>query len=158
MPRPKKKRMVHEPPLFNDFKPKGFPGKFLDKVTLSLDEYEALRLADFLKLSHEEAASQMEISRPVFTRLIDQAREKLVKMIVEGKMISIEGGDIHFKNNLIKCLHCGQISRVKIGDSYSGCPGCKSSELVNFAKDFGHGPCCDQFKAEKMKVKINLFK
>jgi len=77
MPRPERKRTVYTPPFFTDFKPIGVPNKLLNITLLSLDEYEAFRLADQVGLSHIEAAEQMEISRSTFTRLIEKARKKI---------------------------------------------------------------------------------
>ncbi len=62
MPRPENERIVHEPPLFTEFKPAGVPGKDLKELLLSLDEFEAMRLADYIGMSHEEAADEMGIS------------------------------------------------------------------------------------------------
>ena len=59
MPRPVKCRIITEMPNHIAFKPVGFPMEELEKVILSLDEYEALRLADFEELYHEIAAEKM---------------------------------------------------------------------------------------------------
>ena len=55
-----------------------------------LEEYEAIRLADY-ENSHEEAAQRMNISRPTFTRLYDKAR-KHSPAFIESKSIVIRGG------------------------------------------------------------------
>ena len=47
MPRPQDNRIVHEPPLFSEFKPMGVRGSNQEQILLTLDEFEALRLADF---------------------------------------------------------------------------------------------------------------
>ena len=85
MPRPQKERIVHKPPLFTEFKPTGIARKYLSQTSLSLDEYEALRLADYESLSHNEAADEMEISRSTFTRLIEHARKKIASFIIKGE-------------------------------------------------------------------------
>lgn len=142
MPRPKKERAVHKPPLFTEFKPTGIARKYLKQTSISLDEYEALRLADFKGLSHDEASEEMEISRPTFTRLIEQARKKLVNFLVNGEFLLIEGGNIHFRNNIIKCLNCGHMFNINIGTAISVCPECDSDNILNLAGGFGHGRCC----------------
>ncbi|MEN8191372.1 MAG: DUF134 domain-containing protein [Bacteroidota bacterium] len=142
MPRPQKERMVHKPPLFTEFKPIGIARKYLQQTSLSLDEYEALRLADFEGLSHNEASDEMEISRSTFTRLIEQARKKLANFIVKGGSLMIEGGNIHFRNNIIKCLECGYMFNIDINTKFSQCPECNSINLLNLAGGFGHGECC----------------
>ena len=114
MARPQKDRMIKEPPLFSQFKPMGAPGRMLETISMSLDEYEAFRLSDYLGMSQEEAADEMEISRPTFTRLIETARKKVTELIINGKMLTIEGGNIHFRNNLIKCRSCGHMFNINI--------------------------------------------
>ncbi len=138
--------MVHEPPLFTEFKPLGVSGRSLAHITLSLDEFEAARLADYIGMSHEEAAAEMEISRSTFTRLVEAARKKIADFIVQGKLLSIEGGKIHFRNNIIRCLDCGYMFKTNIGISFTECPECKSANLQNLAGGFGHGRCCVGFR------------
>jgi predicted DNA-binding protein (UPF0251 family) len=142
MPRPKNERIVHEPPLFTEFKPAGVHGRDLEHIALSLDEYEALRLADQLGLSHEEAADEMEISRSTFTRLIEDARKKVAGLIVEGKRLVIDGGSIHFRSNIIRCASCGYMFKTKIDTDMTECPQCHSTDLISLAGGFGHGRCC----------------
>ena len=142
MPRPQDKRIVHEPPLFSEFKPLGIKGQDLEQILLTLDEYEALRLADYKSLSHAEAAEEMEISRSTFTRLIEKARKKIAELIIDGRLLTIDGGNIHFRNNIIRCDNCGHMFNIKINTTFSECPDCHSKKLVNLAGGFGHGKCC----------------
>ena len=60
------------------------------KFTLTIDELEALRLADFEGLYHEEAAKQMNISRATFGRILDGARHKTAGAILHGNALKIE--------------------------------------------------------------------
>ncbi|MCD4793343.1 MAG: DUF134 domain-containing protein [Bacteroidales bacterium] len=142
MPRPKKERRVHKPPFYTRFKPTGIAAKDLKQLTLSLDEYEAIRLADFYGMSQEEAAEEMEISRPTFTRLIEQARKKMADFLINGKVLILEGGNIHFKNNVIRCEDCGHMFTTSLQTIIQNCPNCDSSNLTNLAGGFGHGRCC----------------
>jgi predicted DNA-binding protein (UPF0251 family) len=144
MPRPKNERIVHEPPLFTEFKPAGVYGRYLEHIALSLDEYEALRLADQMGLSHEDAAAEMEISRSTFTRLIEEARKKVVGMIVEGKRLVINGGSIHFRSNIIRCASCGYMFKTGMDTNLTECPQCNGADLISLAGGFGHGRCCGQ--------------
>jgi predicted DNA-binding protein (UPF0251 family) len=66
--------------------------RMLEEVTLTLDEFEALRLADHEGLYQEAAAQQMGISRPTFSRLIAEARRKVARFMVRGTALRIEGG------------------------------------------------------------------
>ncbi len=142
MARPQKKRKVHTPPIFTNFKPSGISAKDLEFVILTLDEFEAIRLSDFLGMSQEEAAVEMEISRPTFTRLIETARNKIADFLINGKNLRLEGGNIHFRQNIIKCEDCGHFFHINIDTVILHCPHCGSQKLRNLAGGFGHGKCC----------------
>jgi uncharacterized protein len=89
MARPKKHRRINCNPVSYYFKPRGVPMYKLAEVVLDHDELEALRLADLLKLSHDEGAKKMKISRATFGRIISNAREKTADSILNGKAIRI---------------------------------------------------------------------
>lgn len=61
------------------------------KETMHLrdDELEALYLADFKALYHEDCAQSLGVSRPTFAKLIKQARKKMVEMVMYGKAIEL---------------------------------------------------------------------
>lgn len=61
-------------------------------VYLSLDEFEALRLADLENLKQIDAAKKLKISRPTFSRIITSAHKKIADGLVNIKAIRIEGG------------------------------------------------------------------
>ncbi len=63
---------------------------------MSLDEFEAIRLADHEGLYQEEAAGRMDVSRATFGRILDSARGKVADAIVNGKALRIE--TIHNNN------------------------------------------------------------
>jgi uncharacterized protein len=90
MSRPKKERCIRCQPNALYFKPRGIPLIQLEEVGLSLDELEAIRLADYEGLYHEQAAEKMKISRPTFGRILGEARHKLAETLVEGKALRIE--------------------------------------------------------------------
>jgi len=142
MPRPEKDRIIFKPPIFSEFKPIGISVKSLSQILITLDEYEAFRLADHLGLSHIEASEEMGISRPTFSRLIEKARKKIAEFIIQGKLLTIEGGNIHFKNNIIQCVNCGHMFTTNIENLITECPECNSNNLQNLAGGFGHGKCC----------------
>ncbi len=143
MPRPQYDRIVHEPPLFSEFKPLGIKGQDLEQVLLTLDEFEAFRLADHLGMSHASAADEMEVSRPTFTRLIEKSRKKIADFLIQGRLLTIEGGSIHFRHNIIRCRSCGHMFRINMDTTITECPACHSKDLINLAGGFGHGKCCN---------------
>jgi len=90
--RPKKTRWVKCAPGERCFKPFCKSKKHLEGVCLSLDEFEAMRLADLEGLKQVDAARLMRISRPTFSRIVSCARRKIVDCLVNIKAIKIEGG------------------------------------------------------------------
>lgn len=94
MPRPFCLRRVEWTPRVTYFKPAGVPLRLLEEVTLTLDELEALRLADLEELYQEEAADRMKISRPTFGRIVESARRKVAGALVNGKALRLEGGPV----------------------------------------------------------------
>jgi len=90
--RPKKTRWIKCEPGERCFRPQCKPLSKLDGVHLTLDEFEAIRLADLEELKQEEAAKKMKISRPTFSRIISSAHRKIGDALVNIKAIRIEGG------------------------------------------------------------------
>jgi uncharacterized protein len=90
MPRPFSKRFVGWRPGAVLFKPAGIPIRDLQRVELTLDELEALRLADLQGEYQEAAATQMKISRATFARIVEAARRKVADALVHGKAIQIQ--------------------------------------------------------------------
>lgn len=93
MPRPRRFRRVWFEPNVTYFKPAGTRLIDLEDSILTVDEFEALRLKDFLSLEQEKAAKKMNISQPTFHRLLLTARKKIADAIVNGKAIKIQGGN-----------------------------------------------------------------
>lgn len=93
MVRPRKCRRVGATPDVTYFKPRGVPLSELNEVHLSIDGYEALRLADLQGLKHEDAAAQMRVSRQTFGRVLSQARQTVAGALVSGFALRIRGGD-----------------------------------------------------------------
>jgi predicted DNA-binding protein (UPF0251 family) len=90
--RPKKTRWVKCLPGERCFRPKCAPLSKLDGVYLTIDEFEAVRLACLEELKQEEAAKLMKVSRPTFSRIITSAHKKIADALVNIKAIKIEGG------------------------------------------------------------------
>lgn len=79
MPRPKKPRSVNFLPGVTYFKPRGVPLSTLKEVSLTLDEIEALRLADLKGLGQVGAAKKMKISQPTLQRVLTKAHQKIAE-------------------------------------------------------------------------------
>jgi predicted DNA-binding protein (UPF0251 family) len=103
------------------FKPAGVPLGELEAVEMTIDELEALRLADLEGLYQEDAAARMGISRPTLSRTLESARRKVAMTLVLGRALRIEGGPVVFRPRRGRCprrMHrCGAASPA-------GCPRC----------------------------------
>ena len=90
--RPKKTRWVKCAPAERCFKPLCKPLNKVGCISLTLDEFESVRLACLKKLKQVDAARLMRISRPTFSRILTSAQEKIADGLVNIKAIRIEGG------------------------------------------------------------------
>jgi len=90
--RPKKTRWIKCLPSERCFRPLRKPVNKLEGVFLTLDEFEAVRLADLEGLKQVDGAKKMRISRPTFSRIIASAHKKIADGLVNIKAIKIEGG------------------------------------------------------------------
>jgi uncharacterized protein len=109
MPRPKKFRKIHQPPGMKGFRPYGLPSCALKPLMLSFEEYESLRLVSYEKMSQEEAAKRMNVSRPTLTRIYNSAIETIAKAFVEGMGIEITGGSYQFEKDWYRCRKCHKL-------------------------------------------------
>ncbi len=91
------------------------PRQCLQKISLLVEEYEAIRLKDYLGLEQQECAKKMRISRPTFQRILVEARKKVVEALINGRELYIEGGEY--------CLGAHQCQRLRRGSTRSSsCP------------------------------------
>lgn len=94
MARPTRCRRICAEPAYDSFIPEGISTG--ERTGLTLDEYEAIRLIDLQKCTHEQCARQMDISRTTVTELYESARYKIADSIVNGKALEISGGNYRF--------------------------------------------------------------
>jgi uncharacterized protein len=118
MGRPKKCRWVETEPGVTFFKPRGIPLRALEQCVITVDELEAMRLADYLEMTQEEVAQKMQVSRPTVTRMLARAHRTLAEALVQGKAICIEGGDYRLGH---QCQSCGQWAETEGGSHGSEC-------------------------------------
>ena len=90
--RPKKTRWICCPPGDRCFRPRGVPSHKLEGIVLSLDEMEAVRLADLEELEQEKVARRMRIHRSTVSRILASARKKIGDALVNCKALRVEGG------------------------------------------------------------------
>ena len=90
--RPKKTRWVKCKPKERCFRPRCKKNKELEGVTLTLDEFEAIRLADLECLTQAQVSRRMRVHRSTVSRIIASAHKKIGDALVNIKAIRIEGG------------------------------------------------------------------
>lgn len=131
MSRPQRCRRIAALPANSVFQPAGIPGRELAEVVLTVDEFEALRLADCEGLYQEQAAARMAVSRPTFGRIVASARKKVAQALVNGMVLRIEGGQVEMADTrLFECADCGQAWEAPFGTGRpAGCPACQSKDF-----------------------------
>ena len=90
MPRPKLCRRICGYPDYWSFAPEDSEPD--ETIPLMLDEFETIRLIDHQKLTQEECAAAMGVSRATITSIYESARYKVADAMVNGKRIRITGG------------------------------------------------------------------
>ena len=91
--RRKKIRYIQKMPKIVQFSPRGKAGR-PDEIELKVDEYEAIKLADFQGYDQAEGAMAMGISRPSFGRILRDGRKVIADGLVNGKIIRIRTGNV----------------------------------------------------------------
>ena len=90
--RPKKIRQIGCKPGDRCFRPVHVPRKDIIITKITLDELEALRLCDGMRLEQDAAARKMKVHRSTVSRILTAARKKVANALVHHHGIKIEGG------------------------------------------------------------------
>ena len=97
MPRPSRCRRVCAEPRCRGFRPNTplapEASEASSSVQLFVEEFEAIRIIDFEKRTHEQCALQMQVSRTTATEVYERARAKIAEALVLGKPLEIAGGN-----------------------------------------------------------------
>lgn len=113
--RPRKHRNVCGLPGTDRFGPIGVR-KYEDEfVTMTIDQYETIRLIDLEGLNQEECSGQMNIARTTVQRIYSEARKLIAESLVNGKVLRIEGGDYKLCNGRGKFCGRGNCHRGRNG-------------------------------------------
>ncbi len=149
MPRPNKCRKVFSNPGVFHFKPVGRNIKEKDEVELTLDEFEAIRLADYEGLYQGKAAEQMNVSRQTFGNIINSAHKKIADFLINAKSLKISGGSIEMitDDSSFVCFGCKfyrdtpfEVEKMEL------CPHCVSPHL--------HRVIGDRNKTEEIQIQV----
>ncbi len=141
MSRPPKKRLVMHRPRYMKFGPtcweydkNGSDDKVYLEITV--DELEAIRLADLEGYAQEDAAKLMEVSRQTFGRIIENARKQVADALVNGKILTIKCDDfIEFHSRTLKCIECAHEWMDNSGpDEIVTCPKCGAESVIKMRR------------------------
>ncbi len=120
MARPKMQRRVCAPPDKTFFGPlkklRTAPGAAYTQF--SLDEYETIRLIDYEGLTQQQCAKQMGVARTTVQGIYATARKKLSELLIEGRQLAIDGGEVKFCNG--KGKHCRKHSCQNSNAAHKG--------------------------------------
>lgn len=108
MPRPCKRRRVCAMPGCGRFGPVGgvHGGAGAERVHMTVDEFEAIRLIDLEGLTQEGCAARMNVARTTAQAIYNSARKKLAQCLAYGRELEIDGGDYVLCQGAADCGHC----------------------------------------------------
>ena len=106
----KSRRVCSEPPAVSLINPGLSSDNPEEILTMTVDEYESIRLIDLEGLSQEECAVRMNVARTTVQAIYNSARGKLAQALILHKELVVSGG------NYVVC------------DGEAECAGCKKKE------------------------------
>ena len=138
MARPIQRRVIESIPEYKSFHTDGIPSGC--EVVLSTDEFEVIRIIDKNKLSQEEAAKEMGVSRATIASIYQRAREKIALLIVDGRSLTIKGGAFVIKESNKESKTYNEIND-------------KGDEIMRIAVTYDNGRIFQHFgRTEEFKV------
>ncbi|MCD7858649.1 MAG: DUF134 domain-containing protein [Firmicutes bacterium] len=148
MPRPTKCRTVCRFPQTLEFIPADGGGE-KDAVTLTIDEYEAIRLIDKEGLSQEQCSQRMQVARTTAQKIYDVARRKLAVALVDGRPLRIEGGQFRLCSGRQRLCGAAECYKQEIYQQFQKSKGESTMRIAvtyengQIFQHFGH---TEQFK------------
>lgn len=150
MARPSRCRRICLEPEYDSFVPCGI--REPEVVILNIDEFEAIRLIDYEKRTHEQCAAQMGISRTTATEIYQRARSKIADCLMNGKALHISGGNYKLcDGSAWKCCgkKCNRINHIS--NQNSGIR--KETDIMKIAVTYENGTIFQHFgHTEQFKV------
>ena len=122
-------------PTATYYKPRGIPMSTLDEVILTIDELEAIRLADHRGYSQKDTAKRLKVSQPTLHRILRAARGKVADALANGKALRIHGGTYRLPSKrFFECSECANQWEEPFGTGRpKECPQCQSPEFHRLA-------------------------
>lgn len=85
-------------------------------VTLTIEEFETIRLIDYSGMTQQECAAQMHVARTTVQRLYTEARAKIARFLVDGSSLTICGGNYELCQNSDRCCKKFGCPRLSCGE------------------------------------------
>lgn len=117
------------PPGFRGYKPYGSSRRKKEPVELLYEEYEAIKLADYDLLNHQEASELMGVSRATFARIYENARRKIARALVETREIRSVFGNAILDKSWFICRGCHARFSMPSPVKEHVCPLCKTDKI-----------------------------
>ncbi|MFX1365383.1 MAG: DUF134 domain-containing protein [Promethearchaeota archaeon] len=138
MGRRRHRRWVNQPPNNFYFSKESIITE--ESITLTIAEFEAMRLKHYLNLNQKAAAERMGISQPTFSRILESAHKKNTLALIEGKAIKVYGGNFDYKLSFkgYGCLNCNHEweDPTASKDTKVNCVKCNSGNVYYFVREF----------------------
>ena len=133
MPRRKRHRQIQCPPTNLGFLSIGNSNCQREAIEMNYEEYETIRLNDYLKLNQQDGSQSMNVSRSTYARIYTSARKKIARSFVEGKPILFRGGDVTFKQPMFRCTQCSNwFGNTITEEPPARCEICGSNKFEQF--------------------------
>jgi predicted DNA-binding protein (UPF0251 family) len=88
-----------------------------NSVTITVAEWETLRLCDLENYKQRDVAQIMHLSQPTVNRLLSRAHTKIAQALFNGKILQLE-------SNLNQCPQCQVHFSTRITVGNVSCPNC----------------------------------
>lgn len=104
-------------------------------IVMKVEEYECIRLIDYMGFTQEECAKQMQVSRATVQSIYSVARKKLARFLIEGQTLQIEGGDYRLCGGNLMEEGCRNRQFCAFEDSSPEGSGTGISRMMNKNKE-----------------------
>ncbi|MBR2778608.1 MAG: DUF134 domain-containing protein [Firmicutes bacterium] len=114
MARPEKSKRVCVAPSYNKFFSDS-PVEGGEEEILTIEQFETVRLIDFVGLTQEQCAAQMNVARTTVQRMYTEARKKIACFLIKGCSLSIDGGNYRICEHGERCCRNAACPRMTCG-------------------------------------------
>ncbi|MDO4459045.1 MAG: DUF134 domain-containing protein [Clostridia bacterium] len=102
----KSRRICSEPQSVSLINPGASSDNPAEALTMTVDEYETIRLIDLEGLSQEECAARMNVARTTVQAIYNTARGKLAQALILNRELIVSGGNYVVCNGEAECVEC----------------------------------------------------